>query len=96
VAQAACPIHRSHTREQLWPRWNATRGGVARMAHAGCMPRPPRRVATNWGRVGSDSTTTTPCALSLALFHTMGDMMTVILRIDSGSNSDSIPVSSIS
>src|SRR5208282_2105110 len=95
-AQAACPIHRSHTREQLWPRWNATRGGVAHMAHAGYMPGPPRRMATNWSWVGSDSPTTTPFVLPLALFHTITDMMTVILRIDSRSNPDRILASSTS
>jgi hypothetical protein len=38
--------------------------------------------ARNWSSVGSDSSVGTPCAPHLALFHTIRDMMTVILRID--------------
>jgi hypothetical protein len=45
--------------------------------------------------IGSDSSMKTLCNPPLALFHTMGDMMTVILRIDGKSSSNRIPATNI-
>ena len=45
----------------------------------------------NWGWVGSDSTTKSPCALLLALFHTIRDIMSFVLRNGGRPDSDPIP-----
>jgi hypothetical protein len=66
-------------------------GRAGRMELAALMSRPSGPVVRNWGSVGSDSTMKTLRAPRFALFHTMGDMMTVILRMEGRSGSNSLP-----
>ena len=47
------------------------------------------------GSTGSDSPMKTLCAAPLALFHTMSDMMTVILHIDVRPNTDTLSLAKI-
>jgi hypothetical protein len=57
-------------------------GGTGDSEHPAFEPLFFQPEVRKWGRLGSSSTPETLCPWPLALFHTITDMMTVILRID--------------
>lgn len=67
------------------------RGDAGHTEHARLEPRLSWPVVRSSGSVGSHSPVKTPDVPPLALFHTMVDMMTVILRIDAWSSSNPFP-----